>query len=157
MSSLQQNNADSITSTNPKLGENNNSSTMGNSPFEHQYSYIAQQAVRFNKIEEEIQKLKERQTVFEKDNSVKSFLDSAKRVSNISAIILIILIVLPICQLGVCVATVYILGYEKSLNSFINWCIGGIGILSLIELVGGCIKLKSLDERIKRLEDKIDR
>lgn len=157
MSSLQQNNNDSITSTSPKLGESNNSSSMGNSSLEHPYNYIAQQAVRLNKIEEDILKIKEQQVAFEKDNTVKSFLDSAKRVSDISAILLIILIVLPICQLGLCVATIYILGYDKTLSSFINWFIGGIGVLSLVELVGGCNKLKSLDERIKRLEDKIDR
>lgn len=49
--------------------------------------------------------------------------------------------VIPVIQLLLCAGVVYSLGIEDELPGLINWILGSVSILSILELIVGGIKL----------------
>lgn len=64
--------------------------------------------------------------------------------------------VIPVIQLLLCAGVVYFLGIEDELPGLINWILGSVSILSILELIVGGIKLYLYEKRMDELEKKID-
>lgn len=64
--------------------------------------------------------------------------------------------IMPIIQLLCCAGVVYSLGIEDELPGLINWVLGGVSLLSLVELIVGGVKLFLYEKRMDELEKKID-
>ena len=56
--------------------------------------------------------------------------------------------VVPIIQLLCCAGVVYYLGIEDKLPGLIKWILGGVSILSIIELIVGGVKLFLYEKRL---------
>lgn len=85
-----------------------------------------------------------------------SFYDSTAKLNKTVRIAIIILMVVPIIQLLCCAGVVYYLGIEDKLPGLIKWILGGVSILSIIELIVGGVKLFLYEMRLDDLEKKID-
>lgn len=85
-----------------------------------------------------------------------SFYDSTSKLNKTVQIVIIILMVIPVIQLLLCAGVVYFLGIEDELPGLINWILGSVSILSILELIVGGIKLYLYEKRMDELEKKID-
>ena len=85
-----------------------------------------------------------------------SFYDSTSKLNKTVQIVIIILMVIPVIQLLLCAGVVYSLGIEDELPGLINWILGSVSILSILELIVGGIKLYLYEKRMDELEKKID-
>ena len=81
-----------------------------------------------------------------------SFYDSTSKLNKTVQIVIIILMVI----LLLCAGVVYSLGIEDELPGLINWILGSVSILSILELIVGGIKLYLYEKRMDELEKKID-
>ena len=70
-----------------------------------------------------------------------SFYDSTSKLNRTVQIVIIILMVIHVIQLLLCAGVVYSLGIEDELPGLINWILGSVSILSILELIVGGIKL----------------
>ena len=85
-----------------------------------------------------------------------SFYDSTSKLNRTVQIVIIILMVIPVIQLLLCAGVVYSLGIKDELPGLINWILGSVSILSILELIVGGIKLYLYEKRMDELEKKID-
>lgn len=99
---------------------------------------------------------KEVQELQEKSKKTVSFYDSGARLNRTVRVVVIVLMVIPFLQLISCAAVVYLLGIEDELPNLLNWVLGTVSVLSLVELIMGSIKLFLYEKRMDELEEKIN-
>ncbi len=105
--------------------------------------------VATNKLEERIDTIEEAQKKQEK------FFDATTKLSNISSVAAILLLLVPLIQLFLCAAVVYGMGIEDSLPNLLKWFLGGISIASLFEVIYSFWSIKSIKKRIEAIEEKL--
>ena len=105
---------------------------------------------QLNELQKEVREL-------QKENKKKSsFYNSSAKLNNTVRVVVIILLIVPVIQMLCCAGVVYYLGIQDQLPSLINWLLGGVSILSLLELIVGGVKLFLYEKRMDELESKIN-
>ncbi len=129
-----------------KINASYSSTTGGNSDVGALFSAISQ-------ICDLQREVKELQAANKKTSS---FYDSTSKLNKTVRTVIIILMIVPIIQLLCCAGVVYSLGIEEELPGLINWILGSVSVLSLIELIVGGVKLFLYEKRMDELEKKIE-
>ena len=130
----------------PKVSGTTSSSTNNPSTSEILVTTIGQ----LNDLQKAVKELQK------ESNKKSSFYQSSTRLNNTVRRVVVILLIVPILQLLFCIGTVYYLGIQDQLPSLINWILGSVGLLSVVELVIGGVKLFGYDKKIEDLEKKIE-
>ena len=104
----------------------------------------------FSHIKQEVQKLQD------EIKSVEPYYESSTKLNNTVRIVIILLMMVPLLQLLCCIGVVYTLGIEEKLSGLLKLFINGIGILSIVELIFGGVKLFLFDNRLGLIEKEIE-
>lgn len=141
------------TETSSLINNNENSSSVNSTLNNNKFSEVSMLSHTIG----ELQKLKEEFEKLQKEvEKSKSFYDSATKVNNTVFIVLIVFLLIPVLQLVVCAGVLYFLGIQDNLLEFFKWGLGGIGLLSLVQVVIWGIKVFYHGKRIDDLEKKIE-
>ena len=106
---------------------------------------------------QEVADLKRRINDLERQQGkTKSFYKSVTKLSNLSTIIIGIMLIIPMLQLIGCAAVVYYLGIQDNLSGLLNWVLGGVSLFSLIEMIFIPIKFHFMEAKITSLEEKLN-
>lgn len=130
----------------PKVNASYSSATGGVSDTDTLFSTIKQLCV----LQREVQELQAA------NKKTFSFYDSTSKLNKTVHTVVIILMIVPIIQLLCCAGVVYYLGIEEELPGLINWILGGVSVLSLIEMIIGGVKLFHYEKKMDELEKKVD-
>ncbi len=104
---------------------------------------------------QEVADLKRRINDLEKQQGkTKSFYKSVTKLSNLSTIIIGVMLIIPMLQLIGCAAVVYYLGIQDNLPGLLNWVLGGVSLFSLIEMIFIPIKFYFMETKISSLDEK---
>lgn len=130
----------------PKVNTSSSSTANGTSSTEMLISTIGQ----LHDLQREVRELQagNKKTV--------SFYDSTTKLNKTVRTVVIILMIVPVVQLLCCAGVVYSLGIEDELLGILNWILGGVSLLSLIELIIGGVKLFLYEKRMDEIERKIE-
>lgn len=134
----------------PNLSTNlNNSSEYDNSPV--LIELITKNISSVSELQKDVLNLEKEQ------EKSRELYKSISKLAKTSRIVLLFLIVVPIIQLVGCIVTVYYIGAQQSLSELLNWVIGGIGIMSGLEVVIAYTKLSNIEKNVDKLESKVER
>ena len=103
------------------------------------------------KVQKEIVSLREGQ------KETKDYFKRMASLAKTSQIAIIILMIVPALQLVACAAIVYCLGIQEEVSGLINWIIGGVGVLSFLEVLITAIKYFTLESKVNNLEKELER
>ena len=104
-----------------------------------------------NNLKKEIEDLKKH------DLQSSSFFQSSTNLNKTVRIVVIILMLVPLIQLILCTAVVYYLGIQEEISGLLNWVLGGVTLLSFVEVFLGGSKLYQLNSRMDATEKKIEK
>lgn len=105
---------------------------------------------QLTELKKQVQKLQE------ESKKAESFYRSTAKLNNTVRVVVIVLMIIPIIQLILCTGVVYILGIEDKLPGLLKWVLGGVSVLSILELIVGGIKLYLYEKRMDELEKVVD-
>lgn len=100
---------------------------------------------------------KDIQRVEKEQDRTRNFYNAITKLSDVSRIVLLILLVIPIVQLIACTAVVYYLGIQEQLSSLLTWVLSSVSVLSIAEVVLIPVKLFTMEKRMDDIEKKIDK
>jgi len=92
----------------------------------------------------------------EQDKTAK-FYNTITKLGKISYVAVLALMIVPIVQLIGCLIIIYYLGIQEELSELFKFAVGGIGILSLIEVIIAYSKLSGIEKQIEKLENKVEK
>lgn len=130
----------------PRVNTSYSSTTGGTSNTDTLIGTIGQ----LHELQQEVRKLQS------ESKKTLPFYDSTAKLNKTVRVVVIILMVIPIMQLLFCAGVVYSLGIEDELPGLLNWILGGVSIMSILELIVGGVKLFLYEKRMDELEKKID-
>lgn len=99
---------------------------------------------------------KEVKEIQTKQGKLMEFYDSSTKLNKTVRIVIIVLMIIPALQLICCTGVVFYLGIQQKLSDLLNWVLGGVSLLSLVELIVGGVKLFLDEKKIENLEKKVD-
>lgn len=105
---------------------------------------------KIQELQKEIEKLKR-----EHERS-RSFYEEIGKLSKVSRIAIILLMIVPMLQLVACTVIVHYLGIQEQLHSLLNWVLSGVSLLSVLEMIVGGIKLYLLEHKVDELKEKVE-
>lgn len=95
--------------------------------------------------------------VEKEQDRTRNFYTGITKLARTSRIALIILMIAPVFQLILCTAIVYYLGIQDQLPGLLIWVLGGVSLLSIIEVVITAIKYFTLENKVNELEKKVEK
>lgn len=107
--------------------------------------------LNIGKLEERVKDLEK------KEEQHAEFYRESARLSKTSRISLIVLMIVPVVQLLVCAIIVYSMGLEEKLPNILKWFLGGVSLLSVVEMIMTIIKGNSDKQKFDELEKEIEK
>lgn len=128
---------------------NSGTATM-NTSIEQQFVVLLTQSLSdIKNLQEDILKVEKKQ------DRTDEFYNGIAKLTKISKIAIIILMIIPVLQLIACAAVVYYLGIQEQLSGLLTWILGGVSLLSIVEVGITAIKYFTLENKVEELEKKI--
>lgn len=87
-------------------------------------------------------------------SSKENLYDSINKTNLTCKTIMWVIVAFPLIQALIVVALIYYLGINTDLNGLLNFVIGGVTLVSVIEIIGGFIKIRDIEKRLNALERK---
>lgn len=112
---------------------------------------LKQTLVDMNTLQVDIMRVEKEQ------DKTRSFYKTIARLGNISQVAIIALMIVPLIQLIGCLAIIYYLGLQENLSGLFQFAIGGIGLLSLIEVLFAYGKISSIEKQLEKHESRLDK
>ena len=126
------------------------SSSTNTQPNQRDSGLIADCIIKIEDLRKEVEILKKGQ------EKTDAFFNENTKLAKTSRIAIILLMVIPGLQFFACAVIVYFLGIQEQLPSIINWMLGIISALSIIEVIFTALKYFVLENKVNELKEKLE-
>lgn len=126
------------------------SSSTNTQPNQRDNGLITDCIIRIEDLRKEVEILKKRQ------EKTDAFFSESAKLAKTSRIAIILLMVIPGLQFFACAVIIYLLGIQDQLPSIINWALGIISALSIIEVIFTGLKYFVLENKVDELKEKLE-
>lgn len=106
--------------------------------------------VSINDLQKDVLRIEKEQ------DRTREFYSGITSLAKISKAAIFVLMLIPALQLIICAALVYYLGIQEQLSGLLNWVLGSVSVLSIIEIVFTAIKYFTLENKVNDLEKRVD-
>lgn len=111
---------------------------------------VTKSLVAMDQLQKDIMRIEREQ------DKTRDFYKGIAKLTKVSRIAIIALMIVPVLQLIACTATVYYLGIQEELSGLLTWILSSVSILSLIEVGITALKYFALENKIDDFEKRLD-